>query len=137
MATFNIFISHSWSYRDAYEKLKKLLDAAPYFSYKDYSIPKDDPVHNAPNAMQLYEAIKGQIASTQVVIILAGVYATYSKWIDKEIEIAKREFPLPKPILAIEPFGAEKTSQTVKDSADKIVGWNTDSVVQAIRELAR
>jgi hypothetical protein len=52
------------------------------------------------------------------------------------MRIAKREFPLPKPILAIEPWGAEKTSQTVKDSADKIVGWSTDSVVQAIRELA-
>jgi hypothetical protein len=73
--------------------LKKLLDAAPYFSYKDYSIPKDDSVHNASNEAQLYEAIKRQIAPTQVVIILAGVYATYSKWIDQEIRIAKREFP--------------------------------------------
>jgi hypothetical protein len=137
MATYSIFISHSWAYGDAYEKLTTLLKAAPYFAYKDYSIPKDDPIHNAPNAAQLYEAIKRQIAPTQVVVILAGVYATYSKWIDQEIRIAKREFPSPKPILAIEPWGAEKTSQTVKDNADKIVGWNTDSIVQAIRELAR
>jgi hypothetical protein len=76
MATYSIFISHSWAYGDAYEKLIKLLKAAPYFSYKDYSIPKDDPVHNASNEAQLYEAIKRQIAPTQVVIILAGVYAT-------------------------------------------------------------
>jgi len=137
MTTYNIFISHSWSYGDAYEKLKKLLDAAPYFSYKDYSIPKDDPIHNAPNEALLYEAIKKQIAPTQVVLMLAGVYATYSKWIDKEIRIAKREFPFAKPILAIEPWGAERTSQMVKDNADKIVGWNTDSVVGAIRELVR
>ena len=135
MPAYNLFISHSWSYSDAYEKLINLLDGAPRFTYKDYSVPKDDPIHNAPNQDKLYEAIKKQIALSQVVIILAGVYASYSKWIDKEIAIAAKEFPLPKPILAIEPWGSEKTSQKVKDNADIIVGWNTDSIVSAIREL--
>jgi len=134
---YYLFISHSWSYGDAYEKLTKMLDAAPYFSYKNFSVPKDDPIHKAPNEALLYDAIKKQIAPTQVVLILAGVYATYSKWIDKEIQIAKTEFPSPKPIVAIQPWGAEKTSQKVKDNADRIVGWNTDSIVSAIRELAR
>lgn len=134
---YNLFISHSWSYGDAYEKLIKLLDAASYFSYKNYSVPKDDPIHNAPNAAALYDAIKKQIALTQVVVILAGVYATYSKWIDKEIEISKTAFPSRKPIIAIQPWGAEKTSQKVKENADRVVGWNTDSIVSAIRELAR
>jgi hypothetical protein len=77
------------------------------------------------------------MASAQVAIILAGVYASYSKWIDQEITIAAKEFPQPKPILAIQPWGAERTSQKVKDNADKIVGWSTDSIVSAIRELAR
>jgi len=133
--TYNLFISHSWSYSDAYEKLVALLDSAPYFSYKDYSVPKDDPIHNAPNQALLYQAIKKQMSLSQVVIILAGVYATYSKWIDNEIYIAAREFPQPKPILAIEPWGSERTSQKVKDNADLIVKWNTDSIVEGIREL--
>ena len=38
-----------------------------------------------------------------------------------------------KKIIAIEPWGAEKTSRIVKDAADVIVGWNTDSIVNAIR----
>ena len=33
--TYNLFISHSWTYSDAYEKLVALLDAKPYFSYKN------------------------------------------------------------------------------------------------------
>ena len=37
--------------------------------------------------------------------------------------------------IAIEPWGAEKTSIKVKNNADKIVGWNTCSIVKAIREL--
>lgn len=64
------------------------------------------------------------------VLILAGVYSTYSKWINIEIELAKE---MGKRIIAIEPWGSQKTSQTVKNNADVIVGWNTDSIVKAIR----
>ena len=38
-----------------------------------------------------------------------------------------------KTIIAIEPWGSEKTSMTVKNAADKIVKWNTDPIVDAIR----
>ncbi len=133
---YNLFISHSWTYSDAYEKFIGLLDAKPYFLYKNHSVPKDDPVHNAPYDYQLYEAIKNKIQSVHVVLILAGVYSSYSKWIDKEIKIAKEEFMVSKPIIAIQPWRAERTSRKVKDAADKIVGWNTDSIVSVIRELA-
>lgn len=40
-----------------------------------------------------------------------------------------------KKIIAIQPWAAERTSSVVKNAADKIVGWNTNSVVGAIREL--
>ena len=133
--TYNLFISHSWTYSDAYEKLIDLLDAKPYFSYKNHSVPKDNPIHNTPYDYQLYKAIKNKIQGVHVVLILAGVYSSYSKWINKEIKIAKEEFMVPKPIIAVQPWGAEKTSQKVKDAADKIVRWNTDSIVSAIREL--
>jgi len=135
VTTYNLFISHSWTYGDAYEKLVKFLKQRPYFNYNNYSVPKDDPIHNAPNEALLYEAIKRQIAPSSIVIILAGVYATYSKWISREIKIAKTEFYTPKPILAVEPWGSEKTSTVVKSSADKIVKWNTESIVAGIRDL--
>lgn len=135
VTTYNLFISHSWTYGDAYEKLVNFFKQRPYFNYNNYSVPKDDPIHNAPNEALLYEAIKRQIAPSSIVIILAGVYATYSKWISREIKIAKTEFYTPKPILAVEPWGSEKTSTVVKNSADKIVGWNTESIVNGIRDL--
>lgn len=136
MKQYSIFISHSWAYGDAYEKLVKMLNKDPRFNYKNYSVPKDDPIHNAPNALLLEEAIKKQITFCDVVIILAGVYSSYSKWINTEINIAKKGFTNPKPILAIEPWDSEKTSKTVKENADKIVKWNTNSIVAGIRELS-
>ena len=137
MKTYNLFISHSWSYVDQYERLIKLLRQRPYFAFKDYSVPPDDPIHNAKNEAQLRKAIQNQMSSCHVVfgIILAGVYASYSKWIDIEIDLAEAGFATRKPILAIRPWGSERISQRVRDAADEIVGWNTESVVAAIRKL--
>jgi hypothetical protein len=132
MRTYNIFISHSWSYSDAYDRLIDLLNKASYFDYKDYSVLKDDPIHNANNSTELKRAIENRMKPTSVILILAGVYATYSKWINVEIEIAKK---LKKSIIAIERFGAQKSSQEAKLAADKVVKWNTDSIVNAIKEL--
>jgi len=134
--TYNLFISHSWAYSDAYEKLISLLDNASHFSYRDYSVPKDDPIHDAPNSEALYEAIKRQMASCHVVLIMAGVYATYSTWIKKEITIAQTEFVNGKPILGIKPWAQTNVSSVVSEAAVEIVSWNTDSIVQAIRRNA-
>ena len=82
------------------------------------------------------EAIRRQMAPCQVVLILAGVYSTHSKWINIEIDLAKRGFATHKPIVAIRPWGSERISATVRDAADLEVHWNTDSVVAAIRALS-
>ena len=133
--TYNIFLSHFWSYSDAYDKLMNLLRNRPYFSFKDYSVPKDDPIHNAPNSQALYGAIKKQIVPCHVVLVMAGVYATHSAWIKKEIRIAKREFSTPKPIIAVKPWAQTNISSFVAENADEIVGWRTESIVDAIRRL--
>lgn len=128
--TYNLFISHSWNYSDTYDGLVKLLNAKPYFDYKNYSVPKNDPIHNAPYDYQLKAAIRNQMQHASCVLILAGVYSSYSKWINIEIQLAQE---MGKKIIAIEPWGAERTSIVVKNAADETVRWNTDSIVRAIR----
>lgn len=54
MYTVHIFISHSWSYSDSYKKLKTLLSKDDTFKYVDYSILKDNPVHEADNGKRMY-----------------------------------------------------------------------------------
>ena len=108
LKTYKIFISHSWAYGDAYEKLVKFFNEHPNFSWVDYSVPKNDPIHNAPNDTALYNAIKKKMQLTNCVVMMSGVYSSYSKWINKEIDIAKNEFS--KPIVAVEPWGEKKGS---------------------------
>ncbi len=128
---YRIFISHSWAYGDAYDKIVNFLDNNG-IDYYDHSVPKNDPVHTNGTDKQLREKIDAKIKGCSGVIILAGVYASYSKWIDKEIDIS---VDYSKPIIAVQPWGAEKTSVKVKNAADKIVGWNGKSVADAVKEL--
>ena len=61
MRTYHLFISHSWNYGDQYDRLINLLQERSYFEFKDYSVPQDDPIHNAGTAADLTESIVGAI----------------------------------------------------------------------------
>ena len=83
MKTYNIFISHSWNYTGHYQKLIDFFDAEPRFNYRDYSVPKDNPVHKTGSDKELEQAIKMHIDPSSIIVIIAGVYASCSKWIKK------------------------------------------------------
>ena len=134
--TYKVFISHSWQYSDAYEKLCKMLGKKTYFSHNNHSIPKSDPVHTNGTDKELKIAITNKMSGCHIVLIVAGKYSTYSKWIKKEIDIAKNGFTNSKPIIGIKPWANTQVSSIVSDNADKMVGWNTDAIVAAIREHA-
>ena len=129
---YNIFISHSWSYANHYDKVAEFLDDQKV-SYKNYSVPKDDPIHTKGSDKELYAAIEKQIKPCSCVIIMAGVYASYSKWIDKEIEIAQK---FKKPIIAVMYLGAERISSKVREASDVIVKWNAKSVADAVKQYS-
>ena len=102
--------------------------------FRDYSVPKDDPIHGAPSSELLKAAIYRKIERSHVVVIPAGMYANYSEWIQKEIEgsVEKR-----KPILGVDPWGQQRTSSVVAAAAARTVGWNKESVIKGIWELYR
>ena len=122
-------MSHAWEYHDEYVRLIRLLDSARYFKYQNYSVPRYDPLH-ARTKTQLVKELYDQIKPTHIVIILAGMYVNYREWILKEIEIA---LELGKPIIGIKPWGRQRVPKIVQNVADEVVGWNTESIVNAIR----
>ena len=136
--TINLFISHAWKYSTHYETLHGWIfdtnwrSGQASLSFKDYSIPKDDPVHTNGTDKQLKEAIDARLSKCSVLLVVTGVYTTYSEWIQKEIDLAQQ---YGKPILAITPHGAQKTSSIVVNAATKSVGWTKKSVVHGIWEL--
>lgn len=132
LKTYDLFISHAWRADDDYDRLVNLLQAAPLFKWRNYSVPQHDPL-DANNAQRLGEALDRQIRPVNAVLIISGMYVNYRDWIQYEIEVAEH---YKKPIVGIRPWGAERIPVAVQQVADEMVGWNTASIVRAIREHA-
>ena len=129
--TYNVFISHSWDYADDLMGLRRLLIERGYFHVEFQEVPSHDPI-NSENNNYIKSVIRQKLRASDVVIGMAGVYGSYSGWMKWELETAKA---MGKPILAVIPWGQQRTSTVVATIADKIVHWNTESIVTAIREL--
>jgi hypothetical protein len=61
------------------------------------------------------------------------MYANYREWIQKEMEIANY---YSKPIVGIIPWGQTNVPQIVRNVAKEMVGWNTNSIIDAIRRYS-
>lgn len=125
-----LFISHAWSYSDHYHKVVEWLDDAPNFNWKNCSVPSHDSLPDK-TSKGLSEGMTRQISPAQGVIILAGMYAAHSAWIDYEIDEAVR---LGKIIIGVRPWGQERVPVKVQNAANIMVGWNSNSVIQAVRD---
>jgi hypothetical protein len=136
----HVFISHSWKYSNHYDTLSSWIFEGNWsvgqasLDFRDFSVPKDDPIHNPKNTAELQRAIYNQISKSHVIVIPTGMYANYSQWIQKEIDGSKI---YSKPILAVNPWGQERASSVVKANSKKYVGWNKEPLIQAIWDLYR
>ena len=134
----HVFISHSWSYSADYDTLAGWISNKAHsigsasLDFRNYSIPKDDPIHITHGTAKLHKAIIDKVARAHVVVIPTGMYANYSKWIEAEVVGAEQHS---KPILAVYPRGQRKNSGFVLDAAYTACGWNRASVVRAIWAL--
>lgn len=128
--SYNLFISHAWKYSDDYKKIVEMLNEAKYFSWKNYSVPEHDPFDEEED---LKRALEGQIRPVNAVIIIAGMYANHSDWIEFEVKFAKTSS---KPIIVVKPWGQERIPLYLQENATVMVGWNTDSIVKAIRDYS-
>ena len=131
--TYKIFISHSWSHVNDLKSLRNLLESRGYFNVEFTEFPPTDSI-NSMNTYYIRQRISERIAASDIVLGIAGIYASYSdrmKWeLDKAIEKGV-------PIIGVIPRGQERISAIVNDRADEIVHWNTESIVSAIRKHAK
>lgn len=135
MKKYHVFISHAWKYSQHYYKVVDWLNEAQsdgLLTWSNYSVPEHDPLLD-PNSVVGKKKLKGelddQIARASVVLILSGMYTAHSEWIEYEI---LKAVGYSKYIIGIRPWGQERTPKIVTDYADTMVGWNKNSVVNAI-----
>jgi hypothetical protein len=130
LRTYAVFICHDWEYSDEYYRVCDLLNYAPNFSWRNLSVPEHDPLDT--NDM-LQKNLRDQIRPADVMLVLAGMYTARSEWMDWEMAFARR---IGKSIIGVRPWGNVQLPVVVQRNADEIVGWNTDTIVAAVRRYA-
>ena len=73
-----------------------------------------------------------QIAVSQIIVVIARIYAAHRDWIDYEIIEAQR---MGKTILGVIPWAQERVPDRVQNTLHRMVRWNSASVINAVREL--
>ena len=130
LKTYDVFISHAWNYHADYRRMIKFLNDTPNFTWRNYSVPQHDPL-DAKSKRRLTEALKRQIRPANIVLILSGMYAAHSDWIDFEITFS---IDIDKPMVGVRPWGQQRVPRFVSDNVDMMVGWQTSAIVSAIRQ---
>lgn len=130
---YKIFISHSWAHNDDLKALQMLLNSRGYFNVEFTEASKDIPI-NSENANYIKSRLKYKIVNSDVVLALAGVYASHSDWMIWEMDTALIN---DIPIVGVIPRGRERISQEVYKRSKTDVRWYTESIVQAIRNYAK
>jgi MTH538 TIR-like domain (DUF1863) len=131
LRNYDLFISHVWrrEQNSDYFRLVALLNTAGNFMWRNYSVPEHDPFETK-TAATLRSKLDEQIRQASCFLIIAGMYVNYRPWIQEEINIAAH---YRKPIIAIEPWGQQRVPFELTQLSRQVVGWNTNSIVDAIR----
>lgn len=130
---YKLFISHSWDHNDVLQDLKNLIDSRGYFPATYTQIEKDCPI-DSDKAWVIKANITKRLQESDVVLAIAGVYASYSAWMQWEMDKAKE---LGLKVIGVIPRGQEHISHEVFNRSAVDVRWNADSIVDAIRNYSR
>jgi len=133
LKTYDIFISHAWTYDDHYQGIVDFLDDANNFYYRNYSAPEHKPAippGTRASDKRVLDALYNKIRPVNCVLVVAAIYASHRDWIQAELDIASE---LDKPIIGVAPHGQINLPDPVCRVADEIVRWRQDSIIDAIR----
>lgn len=130
---YKVFISHSWDHGDVLQNLKNLINGRGYFPAEYTQVEKHCPI-NSDLAWVIKANITKRLEESDIVLAIAGVYASYSDWMQWEMDKAKE---LGLRVIGVIPRGQERISQEVYSRSVVDVHWNADSIVDAIRRYSK
>ena len=128
-----LYAVHGWHRDEDYARLFEFIESADNFFYRlmldpDRHSPEGDGV--AARRTLIGEALK----ETECVVCPAGTWERFNDWARYAIDSARA---LDLPIVAVEHFGPKNMDPRLKGYAAEVVGWDSRSIVDAIRRQAR
>jgi hypothetical protein len=128
-----IYAVHGWEKDEDYVRLFEYMESAGNFFYRAVSDPDaHSPLGDGVAARRtlVFEALK----NAECVVCTAGVWEQHRDWARMTLDVAAG---LDLPVIAIEHFGPKNMDVRLKAQATACVGWDSRSIVDAIRREAR
>ncbi len=124
----NVFVSHYHNDEENIGKMKQLL--GDKYSIRNYSVTSDK-YNNAKSEDYIKSLLRPLINQAGTFICLIGPQTHDSKWVNWEIEQAIKQG---KRIIGVYLWGAKDSDipPALQDGADAMVGWNKDTIIDAI-----
>ena len=124
----NVFVSHYHEDEDSIKKFKDLL--SDDYCIKNYSVTSDK-YNNATSEDYIKNMLRPLINQASTFICLIGPNTHDSKWVNWEVEQALKQG---KRIIGVYIWGAKDSDipPALEDAADAMVGWNHDTILDAI-----
>jgi hypothetical protein len=127
-----LFSSHCWKYGHHRVGIHELLSPewTKDVDYIDLSVPESHPLHCRGDDWYLCNLLSDRISISDVVLVMAGTYASYSYWMKVEVALACLHN---RPILPIAPNGQQRLSRTATALSEfEAVRWRGRSMRMAI-----
>ena len=114
LGSYNLFISYPKDCDDYNIFISRLESATEAFKWND--------VTDCDN-------IADAIDKCDVLVVLSGLWDDNRDMIQEHVRYAKS---FEKPVIIIRPYGLEEVPGELEEVADKVIGWNTACIVEAI-----
>ena len=124
----NVFVSHYHEDEDGIKRMKELL--GDDYSIRNYSVTSDK-YNNAENKEYIKSLLRPLINQAGTFICLIGPNTHDSEWVNWEVKQALKKG---ERIIGVYLWGAKDSDipPALEDAADAMVGWNHDTILDAI-----
>jgi len=128
-----LYAVHGWHRDEDYARLFEYIESADNFFYRALSDP--DAVSPQGDGVAARRSLIGDaLKDAECVVCPAGTWERFNDWARYTVETARR---LDLPVVVIEHFGPKDMDVRLKGFAAETVGWDSRSIVDAIRREAR
>lgn len=133
-APLKLFISHPWdaANRKRTQALMSLLEkSGDDFQYQN-SAPIASNAIDSSDEYYLRRKLRERIRASDILIFVAAMYVSKSRWIKFEIQTA---LTYGKPVLAVKPMNAKRSPRIISELGVTQCAWRADSIIKKIRQL--
>jgi hypothetical protein len=128
-----LYVVHGWHQDEDYVRLFDYLESADNFFYRSMSSPEARSPEGE-GVIARRALVEEALKNTECVVCPASTWELCNDWARFTVEAARRRL---LPIVAIEHFGPKDMDPVLKGRASQVVGWDSRSIIDAIRHLAR